>query len=108
MLTEIHMGIQEELQRGAKPPPKGSDASHPEAGTRTQTSMGASSPVPQPAPVRRESTLRCERCWQQPEKWVEAPSEYNDRVRVSCRECGKFIGYRLLESDREKQKQKRA
>ncbi|MFO7907468.1 MAG: hypothetical protein R6U98_32775, partial [Pirellulaceae bacterium] len=50
-----------------------------------------------PRKVQPPAKQTCDRCWQTPETWEESACEYNDRVRVTCRVCGKFIGYRIHE-----------
>ena len=38
---------------------------------------------------------RCRSCFSNPTTWVERPGKYFDRVRVECRVCGRFVGYRM-------------
>lgn len=48
-------------------------------------------------PPGRNTRHRCRMCYQEPDKWLEIKRGQNsDRVRVECRVCGKFIGYKFV------------
>lgn len=50
-----------------------------------------------PPPPGRHTRHRCRSCYQEPDKWLEIKRGPNsDRVRVECRVCGKFIGYKFV------------
>lgn len=68
-----------------------------EAGQGTVPPGRTSSLAASAAPTGRTRQQFCDDCFLHPDLWREVSSpKYHDRVRVECRVCGKWIGYRLI------------